>query len=155
IGCGGRTTCMGPRLPEGTQASKRIRRNNSTAHVGAQIKAENNMPEDNNLQARREMLLSSLRYGLQSQLSERHEKEIAKLIDVLADFDRPGCEDLIGAAEVAGKSLLLDPPNLSLASEIRSNLEARVKRFRNPLLGVMRGGSPPSLVIFGLGMLLY
>lgn len=113
------------------------------------------MTKNDNLQARREELLTTLRDGIQSQLSEEHQNEISKLMDVLPDLSRPGCEDLIGAAEVAAKNLLLAPPNLSLATQIRSNLKARVRRFRNPIFGILRGGSPASVVILGLGALLY
>lgn len=113
------------------------------------------MSANETLGERRERLLSTLYEGLKPELSEEHQNEIAHLVAVLPDLDRPGFDDLIGPAELTAKALFLDPPNIQLASEIREDIERRIRRFRNPLFAMMRGGSPPSVVILGLGVLLY
>lgn len=107
------------------------------------------------LSERRECLIQVLNEGMRPDLPEEHQDEMAELVNTLPDLDMPGCEELIGPAEIAAKALLLDPPNIKMASKITQYIKTQIRRYRNPMLAVMRGGSPSSLVILGLGFLLY
>jgi hypothetical protein len=87
-------------------------------------------------------------------LDEEVQNEMASLLILLPELSSTQHRQLIPLAEVAVAALLADKPNVVLVRHIREDLEARI--HRSPLLHLLRGGgTPPTLVILGLGTLLY
>jgi hypothetical protein len=94
-------------------------------------------------------ILANLRPGLDEKVQEELSRLIILIPDVKTDYL------LTSEVELAAKALLLEPPNLPLAIQIRENIEKKAKRLRNPLSALFFGGSPPTKVILGMGALLY
>jgi len=105
--------------------------------------------------ARLEALTAEVKNGITPRMDEKVQEELGQLIGVLPYLRQSEYSHLIGAAEIAATALLSEQPNLKLAEEIRVRLSYRVRPPRNPLVAVIRGGTPPTRVIFGLGILLY
>ena len=74
---------------------------------------------------------SELRAGLDKSI----QKELARLLNLLPDLQRRGAVELIGPVRFAIKAVLLEPANLALAKNIRSDVERRVR----PGIPVLRG----------------
>lgn len=104
---------------------------------------------------RHQQIISDLQALLENNLAEEHQNEVGELINLLPDVCAVKDEALLASAETAAKALRSDPPNLDVAQRIKKDLKRRVGSFRTPWAAIIHGGSPPSIVILGLGTLLY
>lgn len=102
-----------------------------------------------------EALVAQVMTKLKSGIDEKIQKDLARLIKLLPDLATPEHEPLISTAEIAVEGLIGDGSSPKLASELVDSLELRLRRSRNPILLIIRGGSPAARVVFGLGVLLY
>ncbi|MCK8044713.1 hypothetical protein MSG37_07445 [Shewanella sp. 1CM18E] len=96
---------------------------------------------------------------LEGQITEGLDKEVQKLFGKLMNLLKYIREDdyqyLLGHARIAAKCLLLPSPNLQLAEKTIDSISFAVKGAHNPFVAIIRGGTPPTRVILGLGILLY
>jgi len=107
----------------------------------------------NSIDSRVDDIAEAMKERLRSDLDEEAQSEIAELANLLPHLRILHHEKYISLAEIATVAILADKPNLVLAKEIREELK---RRLRQPLLITMiKGGSPPTRVIIGLGTLLY
>ena len=105
--------------------------------------------------ARIDDLLAETKRSLRPGLDDNVQEELAAILGLLPYLRRSDYSHLIGVAEIAILALLSDPPNLKLAQEARQRLSHQIRPLRNPFAAVLRGGTPPTRVILGLGTLLY
>lgn len=82
-------------------------------------------------------------------------KQVAKLLKLFPDLHKVENVELFGLAEIAAAALISEQPNITLAKDITENIERRMRIYRSPFLGMLRGGTPPTRVILGLGVLFY
>jgi len=83
------------------------------------------------------------------------QKELSILMNLLPEIESSTIPNLIGAVEVAISALLLDNPNIILATEIRKDIDKRVGKHRYLIVRIIYGsGQPSTKVILGLGTLL-
>ena len=96
---------------------------------------------------------------LESQIPEGLDKDVQKhfgrLMNLLKYIKKDKYAYLLAHAKVAAKCLLLPTPNTKLAAETINSISFTVKGAHNPFIAIIRGGTPPTRVILGLGMLLY
>lgn len=88
-------------------------------------------------------------------LSTEAQESLAKLLRVLPQLTVSGYDDLIPQAEIAAKAILANPPSLTLADAIQTELSDRVGSRPGVFRSLFRGGSPPTRVLLGMGTLLY
>lgn len=105
--------------------------------------------------SRIEDLITQIKTKLKSGVDESIQKDLARLIKLLPDLSTPEHEALISTAEITVEGLIGDGSSPKLASDLLDSLELRLRRARNPIILIIRGGSPAARVVFGLGMLLY
>ncbi len=84
---------------------------------------------------------------------ENVQSEIAAFAQVLPQLRNSYFEHLIPLAEIVCAALTAPDPNLTLAREVRTDLEKQLKSPK--ILRLIRSGTPPTRVILGLGVLLY
>jgi hypothetical protein len=113
------------------------------------------MPEETEATARLEALTAELKKGITPGMDEEVQEELGKLIGLLPYLRASEYSHHIGGAEIAATALLSEQPNLKLAKRILERLSYRIRPAKNPLIAVLRSGTPPTRVIFGLGLLLY
>lgn len=96
---------------------------------------------------------------LEEQITEGLDKDVQKLLGRLMTLLKYIQEDkyqyLLPHAKVAAKCLLLSTPNTKLAEQTIDSISFAVKGAHNPFAAVIRGGTPPTRVVLGLGILLY
>ena len=86
---------------------------------------------------------------------ERCQETLARLLSLLYELRKPQFAPHLPEWEIAVRALLASPRNEKLATELYERIRLKVRPPLNPLVAVMRGGSPPTRVILGLGALLY
>ncbi len=104
---------------------------------------------------RLEALLAEVRKNLRPGADDQVQSELAKVLKLLPYLRASEYAHLIGSAEVAIAALLIEQPNVKLAEGVRESIEFHVRPARNPMTAILRGGTPPTRVILGLGVLLY
>lgn len=105
-----------------------------------------------------ERLINRVHSELRPGLEEPIQNELAQLINMMPDIKKSADPQLIGATEVAISALLLEQPNIELATEIRKDIQRRVRPTDTLFTRMMvkfGGKSPSNMVIIGLGFLLY
>jgi len=115
------------------------------------------MNESLSADERAERLAEDVKKNLKPGLDDKVQEELAELLGLLPYLRSVQYSHLLAEAEVVLNALLLEPPNLTLATELRRSLSYQVRPARNPLLAAFGRGatSPPTRVILGLGWLLY
>ncbi len=98
-------------------------------------------------------LTVSIREKLSPGVDKSLQAELATLLNLMHEIDNSYYEHFTPLLEIAIQSLLSEKPNLPLAQGIRKGIEENV--HRSPLATIVRGGSPPTRVIRGLGTLLF
>ena len=97
--------------------------------------------------------------NLEEQITPNLDKKVQKLLGQLMNRLKYVKEEnhkyLLPHAKLAAKSLFVDKPNIILAEKIIESISFAVKGSHNPLFSIIRGGTPPTRVILGLGVLLY
>lgn len=104
---------------------------------------------------RLDALMADVRKNLRPGSEDQVQSELAKILKLLPYLRSNEYAHLIGSAEIAIAALLVDKPNVKLAEGLRESIEFHVRPARNPLTAIIRGGTPPTRVILGLGVLLY
>ncbi|NJD53896.1 MAG: hypothetical protein FIB07_13630 [Candidatus Methanoperedens sp.] len=84
------------------------------------------MREKENISERIEQLINKVNSNTQKELDDTIQNELGRLITLLPDIERATDSHLIGAIEVAVSALLLEKPNVQLATMIRKDVEQRV-----------------------------
>lgn len=109
------------------------------------------MNEEVNISQNIEKIINKVSSNLQPGLEESIQKELAQLINLLPILESKKNLHLIEVVEVAISALLLEQPNIQLATEIRKDIEQRVREppFHKELFGFIIS-SPSNTVIFGL-----
>ena len=110
---------------------------------------------ENDSNARIEGLIVETKKRLNRSVEDDVQTELAELLGLLHDLRRSKYTHLIGIAEIAFLALLSEQPNLKLAQQTRKDLSNRVLPSASVLASIIQGGTPSTLVIFGLGALLY
>ena len=113
------------------------------------------MKNENDPAGRIEQLIVDTKKRLNRSMEEDVQAELAGLLRLLHFLRRSEYAHLIGIAEIAFLALLSEQPNLKLAKRTRKDLFYRVRPAINPLTALVRGGTPSTRVILGLGSLLY
>lgn len=103
--------------------------------------------------ARLDVIAAAIRESAKAELDEPLQTEMAEFLDILPELASAHHAQLIPLAEVAAAALTTEKPNVTLAKGIRENIERRLRR--PAIFAFIRGGSPPTRVILGLGTLLY
>jgi hypothetical protein len=101
-----------------------------------------------------ERLIGRLRLGIHPGMEPAVQKEAAALIALITDLVAQEFNEFFCEIDLAITALLSDPPNLTLASRIRTHVRRRTNLFLRPLL-FLRSGHPAIQVILGLGTILY
>jgi hypothetical protein len=103
---------------------------------------------------RLDALMKQVHAGLRPGMEEKVQAELGALVGLLPSLRDEDRSHLVGLAEIAVSSLLLEQPDITLAVTVRERLE-KLTRQQNWLLAMFRGGNPATTVILGLGVLLY
>lgn len=108
---------------------------------------------------RAERLAEEVKKNLKSDLDDRVQRELANLLRLLPALRDSRHSNMLGEAEIVLNALLLENPNLTLATSVRKGIAReiwRMRRARHPFLAITgRSASPSTRVILGLGFLLY
>jgi hypothetical protein len=137
--------------------SSRISQNNGPVRASgtAVLSSQLQYSAENSMKERQDALISKVQNGLRAGMERAVQRELAKLMGLIPQLHGNDRAILLDLADIAASALLLDQPDLDLAGGIRRKIETQVRRAQNPLWTIIRGGSPPSTVILGLGCLLY
>lgn len=94
-------------------------------------------------------LAAKMRQGIHPNLDVRVQRELGDLISYLPLLTVVKNPSLIDEADMIASALLADPPNLTLARQIRRQLHAQIRRDR------LINSSPASAVSMGLAVVAY
>ena len=113
------------------------------------------MRDEGDMSVRIERLIDDVKKQIKGGLEDNIQQELAKLLGLLHYLRRPEYAHLVSVAEIAFSALLSEKPNLVLAQKTSARISYLVRPSINPVSAIMRGGTPPTRVILGLGTLLY
>ncbi|MDE0154617.1 MAG: hypothetical protein OXI88_11685 [Gammaproteobacteria bacterium] len=100
-------------------------------------------------------ILLEVKENLSKTTDNTIQTELAKLLALTKEIREPEYASFVSLLEIAVKSLLLDQPNVKLATDLRKKITKSIRIRKSPLNKIWQSGTPPTLVIFGLGLLLY
>ena len=116
------------------------------------------MRDEGDMSVRIERLIDDVKKQIKGGLEDNIQQELAKLLGLLHYLRRPEYAHLVSVAEIAFSALLSEKPNLVLAQKMSARISYLVRPSINPVIAIVRGvrgGTPPTRVILGLGTLLY
>jgi hypothetical protein len=114
----------------------------------ASASSQNTAADNSGLTARVNALAESIKAGIKSGQDEPVQLELARLVKILRYLYEEPSLSAIARAEITAKALLQDQPDVKLASQSLDSLEIDLRP-------TLRRHSAPTLVLFGLGSLLY
>ena len=100
-------------------------------------------------------ILSGVKENLSRMTDNTIQTELALLLALAEEIRKPENTPFVSLLDIAVKSLLLDEPNVKLATKLRERISDRIRIRNSPLKMIWQSGTPPTLVIFGLGLVLY
>ncbi|NOT97173.1 MAG: hypothetical protein HOP00_12820, partial [Nitrospira sp.] len=112
------------------------------------------VPHDNRVLALADEIRSKLASSGDG-LDPKSQESLARLLGLLHDLRKPEYTSYLLEWEIAVRALLASPNNQKFADELSDRIRYRVRPSLNPIVSIIRGGSPPTRVILGLGTLLY
>lgn len=100
-------------------------------------------------------ILLEVKENLSKTTDNTIQTELARVLALTEEIRKPECASFVSLLEIAVQSLLLDKPNVKLATDLRKKITKSIRIRKSPLNKIWQSGTPPTLVIFGLGLLLY